>query len=380
MRIMTDEKKPVSIKPVQVSNAPPPITPLRGYVGSNFTRKIENPKWKFWETKTKAELWECAYLGCNLNPRSDSCRDIDTFGIEDKRVAELLELLIDRVNGSQWREFFSDVEYRQSSNRTGVSLPEFAAWCKHIEWDIPAELAALASNNSMKLGKMENLDKYLHMDLWSDSDLQALLCGLPPDGARPLNADLNEAATAIQRAVTAGVLHPINKENATPGDRVYAQHRYFRPADAIRWANSKRALFPAFPFSMDSIQQAPPPAVEQTSPGVKPEVVPTTTPADDVEPDHAEALAALFDHVPVKALEKMFPADGKWKSWTEKAATNGLINARTARARFNPYKAALWFMDKGMTGWDLARCNRVLVNNLPARSKEDAHLLTGGID
>jgi hypothetical protein len=97
--------------------------------------------------------------------------------------------------------------------------------------------------------------------------------------------------------------------------------------------------------------------------------VPATSPSgDDAEEqspadvDHDKKLAALFNPVPVEALEKMFPAGGKWKSWAEKAASNGLKNARTERAKFNPYIAAVWFMGKGITGWDLAHCNRVLTN------------------
>ncbi|NBQ68738.1 MAG: hypothetical protein EBU46_07870 [Nitrosomonadaceae bacterium] len=94
------------------------------------------------------------------------------------------------------------------------------------------------------------------------------------------------------------------------------------------------------------------------------------------KPDNDKILSELFDPVPVASLEKMFPADGEWKSWAERASRNGLKAAREGRAKFNPYKAALWFINKGITGWDLARCFRVLANNLPARSRDEAHLLT----
>ena len=112
----------------------------------------------------------------------------------------------------------------------------------------------------------------------------------------------------------------------------------------------------------------------------------TSPSGDDMEEqaaaadDHDKTLAALFDPVPVEELEKMFPAGGKWKLWAEKAASNGLKNARTNRAKFNPYIAGKWFVSNGAEGWDTARRNRVLANNLPARSRDDAHLLTGGID
>lgn len=88
----------------------------------------------------------------------------------------------------------------------------------------------------------------------------------------------------------------------------------------------------------------------------------------------------LFEPVTVAALEKMFPANGKWSGWAEKAKSNNLINARVSRAMFNPYKAAMWFCNKGIDGYDLARCYRILANNLPARSKGSEQLLTGKLN
>lgn len=94
--------------------------------------------------------------------------------------------------------------------------------------------------------------------------------------------------------------------------------------------------------------------------------------------DHDKILAALFDPVPVESLEKMFPAMGKWRAWADKANANGLkAAAKEQRGTFNPYKAGVWFVSKGVEGWDNARLNRTLANNLPARSHDDAHLLTG---
>lgn len=97
--------------------------------------------------------------------------------------------------------------------------------------------------------------------------------------------------------------------------------------------------------------------------------------ADQLSND--DELAKLFDPVTVAALEKMLPVNGKWREWAERAKRNGLINARVERAKFNPYKAAQWFLTQNITGYDMARCNRILANNLPARSKDSEHLLTG---
>lgn len=93
-----------------------------------------------------------------------------------------------------------------------------------------------------------------------------------------------------------------------------------------------------------------------------------------------DALARLFDPVTSAALEKMFPAAGKWTKWVERAARNGLKDSREGRGAFNPYLAALWFLGQGESGWDLARCHRVLASNLPARSRRDEYKLTGLLD
>lgn len=101
---------------------------------------------------------------------------------------------------------------------------------------------------------------------------------------------------------------------------------------------------------------------------------------DVIEVDHAETMAALFDSVRIEVLEKMFPAKGKWKSWADHAGENGLCAARTSRAKFNPYKAAMWFLGQGIANWDQAHCYRVLAKNLPARSFDERHLLIDAQD
>jgi len=92
-------------------------------------------------------------------------------------------------------------------------------------------------------------------------------------------------------------------------------------------------------------------------------------------------LAALFDPVPVAALEKMFPADGTWADWCERASRYpGLLRARVQRGRFNPYLAGMWFLNRGADGWDQARILRKLADNLPARSRDKRAMLSGDMD
>ncbi len=95
--------------------------------------------------------------------------------------------------------------------------------------------------------------------------------------------------------------------------------------------------------------------------------------------DNESGIAALFNPVKAAQLEAMFPDSGKWAKYTERAARNGLkIAAFQSRAMFNPYRAAVWWLaTTGPEGWKWERCLRVLANNLPARSIDAKHLLTG---
>lgn len=99
-------------------------------------------------------------------------------------------------------------------------------------------------------------------------------------------------------------------------------------------------------------------------------------------PDYDEELAALFDPVGIATLEAMFPDGGKWASYAERASRKGLKDAaRVGRGKFNPYRAARWWMEtQAPHSWKWERCARVLANNLPPRSRDCGHLLTGDLD
>ncbi len=116
---------------------------------------------------------------------------------------------------------------------------------------------------------------------------------------------------------------------------------------------------------------------------------PVPAPTSDADNDGEKAprdmdvqIAGLFDLVGTAQLEKMFPATGgNWSKWAAKAKANGLSCAREDRGKFNPYRAALWWLDKqNPAGWDWARCCRVLANNLPSRSIDSRHLLRGELE
>ena len=88
-----------------------------------------------------------------------------------------------------------------------------------------------------------------------------------------------------------------------------------------------------------------------------------------------DEFAARFDPVSVPALEKMFPAGGQWCNWAERAARNGLrAAAKAGRAQFNPYRAGMWFLSRGLPDWDQPRLFRALKKALPIRSQDQAEL------
>ncbi len=97
--------------------------------------------------------------------------------------------------------------------------------------------------------------------------------------------------------------------------------------------------------------------------------------------DYEQELEGLFDSVGSAQLEAMFPDNEKWAKYAERAARNGLALARVGRGKFNPYLAARWWINEQCpAGWDWSRCARQLANNLPARSRDSRHLLTGDFD
>lgn len=105
--------------------------------------------------------------------------------------------------------------------------------------------------------------RWRNADLWSSHDLSALCCGLVPDKSRPASAPLNEADEAIRRAVLANVLPVISPVDATAGDHLYGHARFFKPADATRWASRQ---FPAFPYAPSDFEASSRPPVAELSP------------------------------------------------------------------------------------------------------------------
>lgn len=339
---MTDGNKPASKKPVQISKAPPPISPLRG--GGFIPRKTETdrqPRWHKWCLMPEIKEWEAVALSLNIEPGKIDLNSNAWMGAEHPfdESEEFIDRLMILKNHSSNRAHFPTPCKLNMANwyECEVRLDEFAAWCIHVGFEIPPELSALSKTATQ---------------------------AAPQSDSTP--------TTMIEAAKRAA----LNAENiAGMLDYVTAlMDKSSYPFAKSLDETIPRRQPPAFPTSNR----------EEDTPAINVKSVAVTPPAPAAQIDeinHDAKLAALFDPVTVTALEKTFPADGKWIGWAERANRNGLKDAaKVGRGQFNPYSAAVWFVRKGVEGWDLAKCYRVLANNLPARSRDDKHLLTGNID
>jgi len=96
-------------------------------------------------------------------------------------------------------------------------------------------------------------EKWANKDLWSESEFQALCCGLEPNVGRRDTPELNEAIEAIRRAAYVKVIPSIEPPDMTDGDKLYYRARFFVPCQVVAWANKH---FPQFPFSHEDIPPA----------------------------------------------------------------------------------------------------------------------------
>ena len=278
----------------------------------------------------------------------------------------------------------------------GISTAWLAEVDTHSAQNAPAELARhvvelarlLESKTPAPL-QFKNgtrLTKYLKRGTWTPEQAAFLVCGIDADtvqnqfcGKQIKHGKLLTGERITEQSSTVflhadEVLELWNRQANPPGK--------IAPVDFVEWCESKKidATW------LSEIKTAP--VKQSDTPAPKVEAVPVPNPSGDTEEEQAdsgvspdETLAALFDPVTVEVLEKTFPAGGKWKSWAERANRNGLKDAaKVGRGLFNPYKAAVWFINQGVNDWNLARCNRALGNNLPARSSDLKCKLTGDID
>ena len=262
-----------------------------------------------------------------------------------------------------------------------ISLIQLAIWSQSVGWNIPIELAAVAPVEPKEAP--ENLS--------TETVLEALVEIVPKNGS--IDALYNELKRLdVQFIMCEGVETVLIPDGTVNGKRFPLSGLYSVVSSLCVSEDKLSSLVRGSGASgggawnvnsgchdMVTKQQT---LIPKETPQVASSVTKTTllpvSAKDDT--DNEEKLISLFDPVPIEALETMFPANGKWKGWAEHAKSNGLIDARESRGKFNPYKAGLWFVQKGAHGWDEDRLYKKLAKKLPLRSRDYAYLFNSEID
>ena len=142
------QAKPLSV--VQVSKAPPPITPIRGTGITVPARKaeLETPTWREWEHIPEVQAWQACALSMNIDPHSVAFDRFDQehAPVTDDEAVKAEFALRQRVllaNIHNCTHFSPCAIVRAKPN---VRLSEFAVWAVSVvKWpDPPPSLVNLA--------------------------------------------------------------------------------------------------------------------------------------------------------------------------------------------------------------------------------------------
>ncbi len=149
----------------QVSKAPAPFKTVSTHKPSyNLHPEIrwrtvaEKPNWKEWKYTPQVQVCQACALSLDIEPNSikrnpiswqtgpyaDQLFEDESFQSENekKEFKSRQRILLNNLNSKENSLWFSPNDNRP--NLGEVSLTEFAAWCRSVEWSIPQELTALA--------------------------------------------------------------------------------------------------------------------------------------------------------------------------------------------------------------------------------------------
>lgn len=134
--------------PNRISNAPPPISPLRG---SGYTGLAKAPiapdaiDWQHWRIVKKVAAWEAVLLSFGTNPETAGIDWRDLYNYPSENEIKIIKRLRQLEGYQSDGTFFSHVIFGNHSRVHEFSLPEFAAWGLHVGFDdMPPELVAMA--------------------------------------------------------------------------------------------------------------------------------------------------------------------------------------------------------------------------------------------
>jgi hypothetical protein len=222
------------------------------------------PKWGKWNLIDDARVWQIVALSLDIDPDAVTRSSNDWMAggsfvnHEGDDFRDRLDVIIanyNKIDPTPKKLSMNGIAYGE------LNIPKFAKWAIENNLLIPDELKLRAEGLESNSPAGFDAKKYRAMPLWSEAELQAMLCGLSPDGARPSNAELNYASEQLRRAVLAKELSFISPSDATAGDKFYAHDRFFKPDDSIAWAGDR---FSKFPFKGEQVSNSEKPLFDET--------------------------------------------------------------------------------------------------------------------
>lgn len=149
---------PAFLRPsVQVSKAPPPITPIRGNNYVPQKPKDERlPRWNKWRLMPEVKMWEAIALSLNVEPDKIKTSSTAWMGAEhpfDEGEEFNDRLAVLRANSGR-ANFPTPCTLNMGEwYSCGVRLNEFSSWALSVtEWGLPPELVAMAKTSEKQTG------------------------------------------------------------------------------------------------------------------------------------------------------------------------------------------------------------------------------------
>jgi hypothetical protein len=110
------------------------------------------PNWDKWKLIPNAVIWKVAALSLNMSPEEEITEISDRYVTEEqwafnKKVDEHKDRvqIINANVGYEKNNALIVVSFHQNEEQYVINIPKFAKWALSVNWDIPLELAALAS-------------------------------------------------------------------------------------------------------------------------------------------------------------------------------------------------------------------------------------------
>jgi hypothetical protein len=226
----------------------------------------------------KMEAWEASavpYIIGGTEPEYAPDATLTTIGDKVYRAMQssmvVRELKPIREKEETAPAYFFAFDIIKWAKEKGFDLPQGleAAVLATAQAYVARHEAAKASLIRQSAFSNDLLDVWRGKDLWSEDEFVALLCGIKPEAFTgnviSANYAIEQAARkAIQRAITAGALSSIWEQEPSKyewGKIIPPKDvQYFIPAEAIAWAETKRAEFQKFPNFHDHEKAASTPA------------------------------------------------------------------------------------------------------------------------